>query len=204
VPYEEGDSGLGGGSPYGAQMERVSRDRQRESDSRPRGLNAREIEQIYAKKWKSDDTLTIQEGLPKKSFSVWNVPGVRLLFKLAILGAIVLGVFAIRIPIVDEDGVDTTSPLPIWVYQQATMGSDQQMMQRLDPVERHFALTLPRIRQVGSASTRYELALGVPPPSVHSLLEENLVLPNRISDGWGNQFRIETLNQTLVVRSAGK
>jgi hypothetical protein len=203
VPYEENNPTFDGSS-YGAQMDRISRDKQRESDSRPKGLNAREIEAIYGARWKSDDSLTINEGLPRKSFSVWNIPGIRLLFKLAVLAAIVLGIFAIRLPIVDEDGVDTTSPLPIWAYQQMTMGSDQQMMQRLDGLERHFAITMLRIRKVSSASIRYELAFGIPPPTVQALVDEKILLPNRISDGWGNQFRIETNNETVMVRSAGK
>jgi hypothetical protein len=183
---------------YGAQAKKVlSGPPSRE------GVNASDLDAIYARRQRAEP-LTINEGPPRRVFSVWDIPGFGLLIKLVVLALIVMVLFMIQINIVDEDGVDSSLPLPVWIYTQATMSTEQQMMQSLDPSERQFILTTHRIKRIAAAASHYELTSGKPPLSVFNLLDERLVLPSRINDGWGNNFRIEVLNDVIVVRSAGK
>jgi len=203
VPIDAESSGYDGAS-YGAQMASIIKDRQRESDSRPKGISASELEAIYAKRRHSDDDLEPVKITAKGSFSVWNIPGFHLLVKLLVVTVIILLLSSIQLDIVNEDGIDTTSPLPLWIYQQTTMSNEQQMLQRLASHERQFVLTIMRIQRVARAATRYELTFGTPPRHVEDLVTENLILRSRVTDGYGNFFRIENIGETIHVRSAGK
>lgn len=151
----------------------------------------------------SSPAITIDEGPPPEEakFKLGTLIKVAVLLLIFMLLVVTFG--AVRVEMVDREGVDVDVPLFQWLVAQVVMPSEQREMQSLPPSERPSIITQLRIQEVYEAAVRYELRTRQAPSGVEDLVREGLIESFQSLDGWGSRFYIEGRGNRLTVRSPG-
>jgi hypothetical protein len=160
---------------------------------------------MYVQKEKLErKPLTIREGMPEEESEGRSIGPIIGVLVLVFVGLICFtGLFVIKQPIVDEQGMDQRVSMATWLQLQLTMSPEQRRMQTLSADERAFVITSRRMGPALQALVDFNTFRGEVPQSVSQLVDSGMLEDAFSKDGWENDFLIRRDAGQLSIVSGG-
>lgn len=160
---------------------------------------------MYVQKEKLErKPLTIREGMPEEEPEGRGIgPIIGILVLVFVCLICFTGLFVIKQPIVDEQGMDQRVSMARWLHLQMTMSTAQRRMQSLSADERAFLITHRRIELALQALIDYNTFRGEVPQTITQIVESGMLEEAFSKDGWENDFLIRRESGQLTIVSGG-
>lgn len=105
---------------------------------------------------------------------------------------------------VTAGGYDDTISLVNYIWISTFMGAEQRALQGTIEDERPFIMTRFRIQRLYDAVYRFQVQEKRLPKDFDEMSEKGFDIHEIDTDGWRLPFKIETFNNSLIIRSAGR